>query len=315
VVWILSSLKVTNVFFTVTHTGSNIIKRARELIEAVGKPLELDTDGIWCALPKSFPENYEFKLNNPDKKSFVFSYLCTALNAQTHREFNNEQYQTLINAETLEYETKDECTIFFEVDGPYRAMILPTSKDEGKQIKKRYAIFAQDGRLAELKGFEIKRRGELKLIKDFQSQIFSSFLEGKSLSECYDAVAKVAEHYLTILETRGEALDDEELLGIISESKNMSRKMEDYATTKSPALTCAKRLGEFLGQISNLQGMTCRYIVSTKPEGTAVAERVIPAIIFSAPVETRVKWLRLWCKDNALDDDCLRDIVDWEYYK
>jgi DNA polymerase epsilon subunit 1 len=299
----------------VTHTGSNIIKRARELIEAVGKPLELDTDGIWCALPKSFPENYEFKLNNPDKKSFVFSYLCTALNAQTHREFNNEQYQTLINAETLEYETKDECTIFFEVDGPYRAMILPTSKDEGKQIKKRYAIFAQDGRLAELKGFEIKRRGELKLIKDFQSQIFSSFLEGKSLSECYDAVAKVAEHYLTILETRGEALDDEELLGIISESKNMSRKMEDYATTKSPALTCAKRLGEFLGQISNLQGMTCRYIVSTKPEGTAVAERVIPAIIFSAPVETRVKWLRLWCKDNALDDDCLRDIVDWEYYK
>lgn len=31
-------------------------------VEQLGKPLELDTDGIWCALPGSFPENY--KLSN-----------------------------------------------------------------------------------------------------------------------------------------------------------------------------------------------------------------------------------------------------------
>jgi DNA polymerase epsilon subunit 1 len=31
-------------------------------VEQVGKPLELDTDGIWCALPGTFPE--EFKLVN-----------------------------------------------------------------------------------------------------------------------------------------------------------------------------------------------------------------------------------------------------------
>ena len=45
----------------VTHAGSNIIKRAREVVEGIGTPLELDTDGIWTLLPKSFPENFQFK--------------------------------------------------------------------------------------------------------------------------------------------------------------------------------------------------------------------------------------------------------------
>ncbi|KAK7268973.1 hypothetical protein RIF29_21685 [Crotalaria pallida] len=48
-----------------------------------------------------------------------------------------------------------------------QAMILPASKEKGILIKKRYAVFNDDGTLAELKGFEIKHRGELKLIKVF----------------------------------------------------------------------------------------------------------------------------------------------------
>ena len=38
-----------------------------------------------------------------------------------------------------------------QVDGPYKAMILPASKEEGKKLKKRYAVFNFDGSLAELK--------------------------------------------------------------------------------------------------------------------------------------------------------------------
>ncbi len=56
-------------------------------------------------------------------------------------------------------------------------MILPASKEEGKLIKKRYAVFNHDGSLAELKGFELKRRGELKLVKVFQAEVFSQFLQ------------------------------------------------------------------------------------------------------------------------------------------
>jgi hypothetical protein len=50
-------------------------------------------------------------------------------------------------------------------------------KEEDKNLKKRYAVFNHDGSLAELKGFEVKRRGELKLIKIFQTQIFKFFLK------------------------------------------------------------------------------------------------------------------------------------------
>lgn len=30
-------------------------------MEQLGRPLELDTDGIWCALPASFPEVFKLK--------------------------------------------------------------------------------------------------------------------------------------------------------------------------------------------------------------------------------------------------------------
>lgn len=52
---------------------------------------------------------------------------------------------------SLKYSVRSENSIFFEVDGPYLAMILPASKEEGKKLKKRYAVFNFDGSLAELK--------------------------------------------------------------------------------------------------------------------------------------------------------------------
>jgi len=35
------------------------LQRAARLVEQLGTPLELDTDGIWCCLPSSFPENFK----------------------------------------------------------------------------------------------------------------------------------------------------------------------------------------------------------------------------------------------------------------
>ena len=39
-------------------------------------------------------------------------------------------------------------------------MVLPASPEEGKLLKKKYAVFNFDGSIAELKGFELKRRGK-----------------------------------------------------------------------------------------------------------------------------------------------------------
>ncbi|KOB69708.1 DNA polymerase, partial [Operophtera brumata] len=96
--------------------------------------------------------------------------------------FTNDQYFELTDPETKKYEQRAENSIFFEVDGPYLAMVLPASKEEGKR-------------------FEVKRRGELQLIKIFQSSVFEAFLKGHDLKTCYGAVAKVADYWLDIFQS------------------------------------------------------------------------------------------------------------------
>ena len=70
---------------------------------------------------------------------------------QLQEHYTNDQYHELVDSERLHYDVRSENSIFFEVDGPYQAMILPASKEEGKKLKKRYAVFNFDGSLAELK--------------------------------------------------------------------------------------------------------------------------------------------------------------------
>lgn len=293
-------------------TGATIIQMARALVERLGRPLELDTDGIWCILPKSFPENFNLKCKD-GKKIFV-EYPCSMLNYLVHQQFTNHQYQDLIDADTFKYKTRSENSIFFEVDGPYKAMVLPTSKEEGKGLKKRYAVFNKDGSLAELKGFELKRRGELQLIKNFQSDIFKLFLEGDSLESCYQAVSTVANNWLDVLETKGGMLEDEDLIELICENRSMSKALSEYEGQKSTSITTAKRLGEFLGEeMVKDAGLACKYIISAKPLESPVTERAIPVSIFSS--EHKEIYLKKWLKDPSLTDFDPRSVIDWDYYR
>lgn len=176
----------------------------------------------------------------------------------------------------------------------------------------RYAVFNEDGSLAELKGFEVKRRGELQLIKIFQSSVFEAFLKGTTLEEVYASVAKVADYWLDVLYSKVKEAEnwskqpcgtlltvlwvekpqtkcsfplfnfifqaanmpDAELFELISENRSMSRKLEDYGEQKSTSISTAKRLAEFLGdQMVKDAGLSCRYVISRKPEGSPVTER------------------------------------------
>ena len=293
-------------------TGAHIIQMARELVERIGRPLELDTDGIWCMLPATFPENVVFTLKSG--KKLPISYPCVMLNHLVHGKFTNHQYQDLIDPHTFKYETHSDNSIFFEVDGPYRAMILPTSKEEDKNLKKRYAVFNHDGSLAELKGFELKRRGELKLIKIFQTQIFKFFLEGKTLIDTYASVAKVANRWLDVLYQHGTTLADEELIDLICENRSMSKALEEYGSQKSTSITTAKRLAEFLGlQMVRDKGLNCKYIIADKPKTAPVTERAIPVAIFSADETVKRYFLRKWLREEPNDINP-RALIDWDYY-
>ncbi|KZS89156.1 DUF1744-domain-containing protein [Sistotremastrum niveocremeum HHB9708] len=293
-------------------TGATIIQMARQLVERIGRPLELDTDGIWCMLPSIFPENFKFKLKSG--KSIAFSYPCTMLNHLVYDGFTNHQYHDL-DPDTGEYKIHSENSIFFELDGPYKAMILPSSKEEDKLLKKRYAVFNDDGSLAELKGFEVKRRGELQLIKIFQSQLFERFLLGTTTEECYAAVAEVADRWLDVLFTKGESLEDDELVELIAENRSMSKTLAEYGAQKSTSISTAKRLAEFLGnQMVKDKGLACKFIISARPMGAPVTERAIPVAIFSAEESVKRTYLRKWLKDNSLANFELRSILDWNYY-
>lgn len=294
-------------------TGASIIQMARQLVEQIGRPLELDTDGIWCMLPGVFPEDFSFKLKNG--KKFGISYPCTMLNHLVHAQYTNDQYHELVDKESGIYEVKSENSIFFELDGPYKAMILPSSKEEDKLLKKRYAVFNPDGSLAELKGFEVKRRGELQLIKIFQSQIFDKFLLGTTIEECYAAVAQVADQWLDILQSKASSLNDDELVDLIAENRSMSKTLAEYGTQKSTSISTAKRLAEFLGeQMVKDKGLSCRFIISAKPIGAPVTERAIPVAIFTAEPAIKRHFLKKWLKDNSITEFDLRTILDWDYY-
>ena len=54
--------------------------------------------------------------------------------------YTNDQYHELRDPAKRVYEVRNENSIFFEVDGPYLAMVLPAAKEEGKKLKKRYRL-------------------------------------------------------------------------------------------------------------------------------------------------------------------------------
>ena len=73
----------------VTHMGSAIISNAKQLIDDIGYPLELDTDGIWCMLPEAFPESFTLKFSNSSVK---FDYPVSMLNTIIYHRYLNPQY-------------------------------------------------------------------------------------------------------------------------------------------------------------------------------------------------------------------------------
>ena len=194
-------------------------------------------------------------------------------------------------------------------------MVLPEAKEEGKTLKKRYFVITKEGKMSELKGFELKRRGEFKIIKIFQADVFKQFLKGKNLKECYKECAVVAKRWSSIYNYM-EKVSEEELLDYIEERRNMSKSVEEYAQ-KSAAITCAKRMADILGeQLLKEKNICSKFIISRKPFEAPIAERAIPTIIFKSQDNIRKKLLRKWLKDYTLEENVdMREVIDWDYYK
>ena len=93
------------------------------------------------------------------------SYPCHILNHLIYDKYSNDQYQWLQKGEQWKYGNRKEMTIFFEIDGPYKAMMIPAAKEKQKtssldiqehstqMLKKRYVVFNFNNQVKEFKGF------------------------------------------------------------------------------------------------------------------------------------------------------------------
>ncbi|ORD95086.1 DNA polymerase [Enterospora canceri] len=283
------------------RVGGQIIIKAKSFINGIGIPLELDTDGIWAVIPNKFPST--IKIGNR-----TVSLLNEALNYFVCKMFTNDQYQELIDNE---YGTRRENSIFFEIDGPYKTMVIPASVEENRLLKKRYIVFDFNNNIAELKGFELKRRGELKFIKKFQEDLIQKYCLGSTLKECYNGLADVAKYWLNIIDTNGANLDDKSLFELFCESKSMSKDVGDYCTKKSNILSTAKKLAEMLGDDVLKEKLKCEFIVTKYPESDSTADRVIPVIVFKSA--EKEYYLEKWIGKKKSYE--VRDLIDWVYYR
>ncbi|PHJ19863.1 dna polymerase family b protein, partial [Cystoisospora suis] len=292
----------------VTKAGSDIIQRAKEMIDGLGVTMELDTDGIWCMLPKDFPQKYSFHLKPPPPtssssslpamkgKEYRFEYPTTILNRDVHKRCTNDQYLEYEPAtRTFKRETRNE--VYFELDGPWKAMFLPASEKSDDLLKKRYVIYGMDGSISELKGFELKRRGELQFIKLFQTEVFPRFIDGKSKQEAYASAASVALRYRELLRSEGISVQDENALEeLIVTRKVLSKPVKNQGLGKSMSITTGKRLAEFLQNDTYLTDapVSTQYIVVNRPFGAPKTARAIPVQILHADLSTKAFFYQKW---------------------
>lgn len=332
----------------VCHSGKNIIMEARKFIEQVGIALEVDTDGIWCMLPSLFPTEMDgvnifvMMLNRVVANKFT-NHQYQVEDTCTHEEgcgHAPEAAKATCAAGEAAFKAKstpgkEECTgtdvaerprgekrarkkyktvsynsIFFEIDGPYKAIVLPASVEENRMTKKKYVVFNLDDKISELKGFETKRRGELNFIKKFQEDLFRKFILGESLESCYRILGDVANYWLDIIQCRAEGLSDEEIFYLFSESKNMAKGFDAYEGRRALNTCTAEKIAE-LG-VDLEAGMKCEFIISAYPESEPVALRAIPTSVFHIEKERRRKFLRRWLRRDVTD---VRQILDWGYYE
>ena len=79
--------------------------------------MELDTDGIWCILPASFPENYQVNSGISDIFIFTILYICNAFHfvclfPDYYNQSKEEQSNHFLSWCDVEHHGEGECVFF-----------------------------------------------------------------------------------------------------------------------------------------------------------------------------------------------------------
>ena len=104
----------------VTLTGAQ--SRKLGVSREVGRPWSSIRTASGACCPRVSRElRVDIKQADGSIKKLPFSYPCGMLNADVHANYTNHQMQT--KNTNGGYDISSECSIFFEVDGPYKCMV------------------------------------------------------------------------------------------------------------------------------------------------------------------------------------------------
>ncbi|CDR97363.1 DNA polymerase family B, exonuclease domain containing protein, putative [Babesia bigemina] len=306
----------------VTYAGAEIIDAAQRLIRDIGTPIELDTDGIWCMLPDVFPAvvDLKYKKGSSDSggaKTVELEYMTTILNRLIESRWTNDQYLEMEDVGRYRRVRRNE--ILFELDGPWHAMFLPASEKSEDLLKKRYVVFNHQKQIVELKGFEIKRRGEMRMIQMFQEEVFPRYLLGSTKEEAYQSAAAVGLSYRRSLDSRATNLEDDDMFDLLVARKTVKNPVIKQGQQKCFGITTARRLAELFKNESYLHdGNLCMsFLLAAHPTAAPRTARAIPIQTFKVEDSLRAQCLARWLKlqlSTAMNSG-VRDILDWDYYR
>ncbi|EOB12107.1 DNA polymerase epsilon catalytic subunit A [Nosema bombycis CQ1] len=274
-------------------------KTLKQNIDNIGLVLDVDTNYIWTLLPVKFPNIYKFE--SGQEISFIKSLLSYFID----NEFINNQYQEKIEGK---YEIIPRNDIRLSLNGPYKGIFFPATLREDKCIKKRHIVLNNDNSIALMKGFEMVRNGEIKIVRQIQEAVISEYGSGHNIESCFTNLANVAYKYLNVIYSEGKDCDDNFILEMITDTKCLYREINPN-DKPSIIVMAARRMGEVLGVDVIKQKVRVDYIISKYPANLNIPDRVIPTIIFN--LESKNEFIKKWC----LKDYTLKELIDWKYYK
>ncbi|MHA1983285.1 MAG: 3'-5' exonuclease [Candidatus Hodarchaeales archaeon] len=293
-----------------TSLSVKLIKWAANYLKGLGPITELDTDGVWIFIPKTFPTHFSLKIGKKDSnneeiiigyKDETVNLLETILNYKMEKNFEHKNYWSNSHHSGIK-KTSSRNLFKFEQDGPYTFQYV--------QGKKKYIVYnrseAGKWELEELTGLETKRRDFSKLHKEIQELIIQSFLEGydngTTLKKLYFNALKNVDGYIEKI-LNGEFTDSYFVI-----PKSINSPLESYRSI-GPDVTTGFILRDDFG-FSIEPGSTVEfyYINPVKDKKTGSNLVVIPKMFFETDIHIAKKFLKSHGIGYYTDINSMNDI-------
>lgn len=168
------------------------VEKNDNFVSANGGILLHNTDGLWSAIPANIP--LEIVMEGKDEsgkiKKIKVNLFNSIVNSDVKRKFtNHNNYEW--DDESGSYVNVPQCYIKFDYDGPYSTYFVQRKKRYTAYERERYDPSSQ--KIAEVKGMDRKRKGELPLLKNIEHIVDKSYREGMTYNEVYGNCIKPIE--------------------------------------------------------------------------------------------------------------------------